>query len=94
MLVDANECCFVHMLNWIIYMQDYKQAARLRDSLKIFEDEEPVLRLRRLLKEAIAEERFEVPVPFSKQVLSTGGPENVWVHSICLDKIINKQIES
>ncbi|OIT37197.1 PREDICTED: uncharacterized protein LOC109241106 isoform X1 [Nicotiana attenuata] len=39
--------------------EDYKQAARLRDSLKIFEDEEPVLRLRRLLKEAIAEERFE-----------------------------------
>lgn len=39
--------------------EDYKEAARLRDSLKIFEDEEPVLRLRRLVKEAIAEERFE-----------------------------------
>ncbi|KAG6413328.1 hypothetical protein SASPL_126037 [Salvia splendens] len=39
--------------------EDYKEAARIRDSLKLFEDEEPVLRLRRLLKEATAEERFE-----------------------------------
>ncbi|XP_073014992.1 uncharacterized protein [Primulina eburnea] len=39
--------------------EDYKEAARLRDSLKLFEEEEPVLRLRRLLKEAIAEERFD-----------------------------------
>ncbi|KAJ1439073.1 UVR domain [Sesbania bispinosa] len=39
--------------------EDYKEAARIRDSIKLFEDEEPVLRLRRLLKEAIAEERFQ-----------------------------------
>ncbi|XP_059443103.1 uncharacterized protein LOC132175246 [Corylus avellana] len=39
--------------------EDYKEAARIRDSLKLFEEEEPVLRLRRLMKEAIAEERFE-----------------------------------
>ncbi|PIN07872.1 hypothetical protein CDL12_19549 [Handroanthus impetiginosus] len=39
--------------------EDYKEAARIRDSLKLFEEEEPVLRLQRLLKEAIAEERFE-----------------------------------
>jgi len=39
--------------------EDYKEAARIRDSLKLFEDEEPVLRLRRLLKEAVAEERFQ-----------------------------------
>lgn len=39
--------------------EDYKEAARLRDSLKIFEDQEPVLRLHRLVKEAIAQERFE-----------------------------------
>ncbi|KAK4749660.1 hypothetical protein SAY87_027109 [Trapa incisa] len=39
--------------------EDYKEAARLRDSLRSFEEEEPVLRLRRLMKEAIAEERFE-----------------------------------
>ncbi|KAI5683387.1 hypothetical protein M9H77_04615 [Catharanthus roseus] len=39
--------------------EDYKEAARLRDSLKLFEDEEPVLRLRRLLKEAIEDEKFE-----------------------------------
>ncbi|XP_075480017.1 uncharacterized protein LOC142520780 [Primulina tabacum] len=39
--------------------EDYKEAARLRDSLKLFEEEEPVLRLQRLLREAIAEERFD-----------------------------------
>ncbi|KAK3035340.1 hypothetical protein RJ639_034048 [Escallonia herrerae] len=39
--------------------EDYKEAARLRDSLKSFEEEEPVLRLRGLLREAIANERFE-----------------------------------
>lgn len=39
--------------------EDYKEAARIRDSLRSFEEEEPVLRLRRLMKEAIAEERFE-----------------------------------
>ncbi|KZV45694.1 hypothetical protein F511_26720 [Dorcoceras hygrometricum] len=39
--------------------EDYKEAARLRDSLKLFEEEEPVLRLQRLLRESIAEERFD-----------------------------------
>ncbi|KAG8652566.1 hypothetical protein MANES_06G106000v8 [Manihot esculenta] len=39
--------------------EDYEEAARIRDSLKSFEEGEPVLRLRRLLKEAITEERFE-----------------------------------
>ncbi|KAG8476148.1 hypothetical protein CXB51_033191 [Gossypium anomalum] len=39
--------------------EDYKEAARIRDSLKIFEEEEPVLRFRRLIKEAVADERFE-----------------------------------
>lgn len=39
--------------------EDYKEAARIRDSLKTFEEEEPVLRLRRLIKEALADERFE-----------------------------------
>ncbi|PKI59126.1 hypothetical protein CRG98_020492 [Punica granatum] len=39
--------------------EDYEEAARLRDSLKLFEEEEPVLQLRRLMKEAVAEERFE-----------------------------------
>ena len=43
-------------------LKDYKEAARIRDSLRSFEEEEPVLRLRRLLKQAIAEERFEVPL--------------------------------
>ncbi|KAL8526588.1 hypothetical protein ACS0TY_015689 [Phlomoides rotata] len=40
----------------------YKEAARLHDSLRIFEEEEPVLRLQRLLKGAIAQERFELHV--------------------------------
>ncbi|KAK3137387.1 hypothetical protein QOZ80_5BG0451590 [Eleusine coracana subsp. coracana] len=39
--------------------EDYKEAARLRDSLRSFEEEDPVLRLRRLMKKAIQEERFE-----------------------------------
>ncbi|CAN6353910.1 unnamed protein product [Urochloa humidicola] len=39
--------------------EDYKEAARLRDSLRSFEEEEPVLRLRSLMKKAIQEERFE-----------------------------------
>ncbi|KAK1279822.1 hypothetical protein QJS04_geneDACA002800 [Acorus gramineus] len=39
--------------------EDYKEAARIRDSLRLFEDEEPVLRLRRLMKQAIKEEKFE-----------------------------------
>ncbi|XP_028769924.1 uncharacterized protein LOC114727380 [Neltuma alba] len=39
--------------------EDYKEAARIRDSLKLFEEEEPVLHLRRLMREAIADERFE-----------------------------------
>ncbi|THG03802.1 hypothetical protein TEA_005388 [Camellia sinensis var. sinensis] len=36
------------------------EAARLRDSLRLFEEEEPILRMRRLMNEAIADERFEV----------------------------------
>ncbi|WOH10553.1 hypothetical protein DCAR_0730022 [Daucus carota subsp. sativus] len=39
--------------------EDYEEAARLRDSLKSFEEEEPVLHLKRLLREAIANEKFE-----------------------------------
>ncbi|XP_062116249.1 uncharacterized protein LOC133830308 [Humulus lupulus] len=39
--------------------EDYEEAARIRDLLKLFEEEEPVLRLRRLIKEAVADERFE-----------------------------------
>ncbi|KAL8517186.1 hypothetical protein ACS0TY_015415 [Phlomoides rotata] len=46
----------------------YKEAARLHDSLRIFEEEEPVLRLHRLLKGAIAQERFELDK--EKKILS------------------------
>ncbi|CAA6665538.1 unnamed protein product [Spirodela intermedia] len=38
---------------------NYEEAARIRDSLKSFEEEEPMLHLRRLMKEAVEEERFE-----------------------------------
>lgn len=44
------------------FVQDYKEAARIRDSLRLFEEEEPVLRLKRMIKEAIADERFQVCV--------------------------------
>lgn len=39
--------------------EDYKEAARIRDSLKFFEEEEPALHLRKLMRKAIEEERFE-----------------------------------
>lgn len=39
--------------------EDYKEAARIRDSLKMLEEEEPILKLRRLIKEAVVQERFE-----------------------------------
>ncbi|KAI7983006.1 hypothetical protein LOK49_LG15G02352 [Camellia lanceoleosa] len=35
------------------------EAARLCESLRLFEEEEPILRMRRLMNEAIADERFE-----------------------------------
>ncbi|KAM7273125.1 hypothetical protein ACFE04_027789 [Oxalis oulophora] len=42
-----------------INSEDYKEAARIRDSLNSLESVHPVLRLRRLSKEAVANERFE-----------------------------------
>ncbi|KAG6514085.1 hypothetical protein ZIOFF_024424 [Zingiber officinale] len=50
--------------------EDYEEAARIRDSLKSFEEEEPLLHLRKMLRKAIQEERFEVaglqqPLPIS-----------------------------
>nr|DAD34547.1 TPA_asm: hypothetical protein HUJ06_005187 [Nelumbo nucifera] len=39
--------------------EDYKEAARITDSMRLFGEEEPVLHLRRLMKEAVANERFE-----------------------------------
>ncbi|XP_065875503.1 uncharacterized protein [Euphorbia lathyris] len=48
--------------------EDYEAAARIRDSLKSFEDEEPVLRYRRLLKEAIVDERFEDAARFRDEL--------------------------
>ncbi|KAK7350628.1 hypothetical protein VNO77_09453 [Canavalia gladiata] len=54
-----NYAILKHQMEVAAKSEDYKEAARLRDSLKCFEDEVPVLRLRRSLKEAIADERFE-----------------------------------
>ncbi|URD73713.1 hypothetical protein MUK42_09998 [Musa troglodytarum] len=48
---------FLSLLFW--FCQDYKEAARIRDSLKFFEEEEPALHLRKLMRKAIEEERFE-----------------------------------
>lgn len=39
--------------------EDYKEAARIRDSLKSLEEQEPVLHLQVLLKKAVEEERFQ-----------------------------------
>uniref|UniRef100_A0A0C9QV91 TSA: Wollemia nobilis Ref_Wollemi_Transcript_7137_1365 transcribed RNA sequence n=1 Tax=Wollemia nobilis TaxID=56998 RepID=A0A0C9QV91_9CONI len=39
--------------------EDYKEAARLRDAMKVLEEEEPALRLQSSLKRAISEEMFE-----------------------------------
>ncbi|KAK8947678.1 hypothetical protein KSP40_PGU017263 [Platanthera guangdongensis] len=41
--------------------KDYKEAARIRDSLKSLEEQEPVLHLQALLKKAVEEERFQLP---------------------------------
>jgi ApaG protein len=54
-------CCII---------KDYKEAARIRDSLKLFEEEEPVLRLRRLIKEAISDQRFQVRACVRASLLS------------------------
>ncbi|OIW17735.1 hypothetical protein TanjilG_29085 [Lupinus angustifolius] len=48
-----------HQMEVAAKSEDYKEAARIRDSLKLFEDEEPVLRLTRLLNEAVADQRFQ-----------------------------------
>ncbi|KAL9434199.1 hypothetical protein AB3S75_028932 [Citrus x aurantiifolia] len=48
-----------HQMEVAAKTEDYKEAARIRDSLRSFEEEEPIFRLRRLMKEAVAEERFE-----------------------------------
>jgi ApaG protein len=47
------------MLMWGI-LQDYKEAARLRDMIKALECEDPVLRLKIMMEKAIAEEQYAV----------------------------------
>ncbi|KAL8125482.1 hypothetical protein AgCh_012968 [Apium graveolens] len=53
----GNDQLFRRMFG--VVRKDYEEAARLRDSLKSSEEEEPVLHLKRLLREAIANEKFE-----------------------------------
>ncbi|KAJ4840206.1 hypothetical protein Tsubulata_002957 [Turnera subulata] len=48
--------------------EDYEEAARIRDSLKSFEEEEPVLRLRSLLKEAVRDERYQDAAKFRDEL--------------------------
>ncbi|KAG5032029.1 hypothetical protein AAZX31_06G172900 [Glycine max] len=54
-----NYAILKHRMEKVAKSEYYEEAARIRDSLKCFEDEVPVLRLRRLLKEAVADERFQ-----------------------------------
>ncbi|KAK1435770.1 hypothetical protein QVD17_01539 [Tagetes erecta] len=51
-----------------VMSENYEEAARLRDSLKLFEEEEPVLRLQALMKEAVANERFEDAAKYRNQI--------------------------
>ncbi|XP_011622001.1 uncharacterized protein LOC18430461 isoform X2 [Amborella trichopoda] len=50
--------------------EDYKEAARIRDSLRSFEEEEPVLRIRRLMKQAIEEERYEDAASYRDELMA------------------------
>ncbi|KAE9608518.1 putative UVR domain-containing protein [Lupinus albus] len=57
---NHNYALLKHQMEVAAKSEDYEQAARIRDSLKCFEEDVPVLRLRKLLKEAIEDERFQV----------------------------------
>ncbi|XP_042376173.1 uncharacterized protein LOC121969919 [Zingiber officinale] len=50
--------------------EDYEEAARIRDSLKSFEEEEPLLHLRKMLRKAIQEERFEDAAKYRDELKS------------------------
>ncbi len=55
----SRGCYLDNMLIWGI-LQDYKEAARLRDMIKALECEDPVLRLKTMMEKAIAEEQYAV----------------------------------
>ncbi|KAI7979019.1 Protein ApaG [Camellia lanceoleosa] len=57
--------------------EDYKEAARLRDSLRLFEEEEPILHMRRLMNEAIADESqpSERPILFAYRIRITNNSD-------------------
>ncbi|KAI3768316.1 hypothetical protein L2E82_18896 [Cichorium intybus] len=48
--------------------ENFEEAARIRDSLKSFEEEDPVLCLRGLMREAIATEKFEDAARYRDQI--------------------------
>ncbi|KAI3699800.1 hypothetical protein L2E82_44343 [Cichorium intybus] len=48
--------------------ENFEDAARIRDSLKSFEEEYPILRLRGLMREAIAKEKFEDAARYRDQI--------------------------
>ncbi|CAL0320006.1 unnamed protein product [Lupinus luteus] len=56
---NHNYALLKHQMEFAAKSEDYEEAARIRDSLKCFEEDVPVLRLRKLLKEAIEDERFQ-----------------------------------
>ncbi|KAK7411105.1 hypothetical protein VNO78_02508 [Psophocarpus tetragonolobus] len=54
-----NYAILKHRMEMAAKSEYYEEAARIRDSMRFFEDQVPVLRLRKLLKEAVADERFQ-----------------------------------
>ncbi|KAL2340910.1 hypothetical protein Fmac_008850 [Flemingia macrophylla] len=54
-----NYAILKHRMEVAAKSEYYEEAARIRDSLKCIEEDVPVLRLRRLLKEAVAHQRFQ-----------------------------------
>ncbi|KAK7354044.1 hypothetical protein VNO80_19500 [Phaseolus coccineus] len=72
----------------------YEEAARIRDSLKCFEDEVPVLRLRRLLKEAVADERFQDAAKYRDRLKEIAPHSLLKCSSDCTTLGIRVQVKS
>ncbi|MED6120463.1 hypothetical protein PIB30_020966 [Stylosanthes scabra] len=64
-----NYAVLKHQMEAAAKSEDYEEAARIRDTLKHYEKEMPVLRLKRLLKEAVADERFEEAASYRDELI-------------------------
>ncbi|KAL1288826.1 uncharacterized protein LOC107622003 isoform X2 [Arachis ipaensis] len=64
-----NYAILKHQMEAAAKSEDYEEAARIRDTLKYYEKDMPVLRLRRLLKEAVADERFEDAASYRDELI-------------------------